>query len=55
MLHNVSPENMDSVFYAFKKIKGSLDIAIFDTFVAEEKFSHFVHRRFPNCLKVLDL
>ncbi len=37
------------------KHSGAPDIAIFDTFVAEEKFSHHIHRRYPNCLKVLDL
>jgi hypothetical protein len=36
-------------------LNGSLDVAVFDTFIAEEFFSHYVHKKYPNCLKILDL
>ena len=51
--HGVRLEDPGSVRQALKRV--SLDVAIFDTFVAEEMFSHFVHAQYPQCLKVLDL
>lgn len=46
-------EKMD--FLLSKQLQFVPDIAIFDTFVAEEMFSHYVHTKFPSCMKVLDL
>lgn len=46
-------EKMD--FLLSKQLPFVPDVAIFDTFVCEEKFSHYIHAKFPNCLKVLDL
>ncbi len=41
------PSRIDSMELLFKKIKKAPDIAIFDTFVAEEKYSHYIHSRYP--------
>ncbi|KAL4430412.1 hypothetical protein ABPG74_013262 [Tetrahymena malaccensis] len=46
-------ESMDILLS--KQLNFVPDIAIFDTFVCEEKFSHYIHTKFPNCMKVLDL
>lgn len=35
--------------------QSSPDIVIFDSFVAEEQFSHYIHSLYPNALKILDL
>ena len=31
------------------------DFAVFDTFISEEMFSHYIHRLFPQSVKILDL
>lgn len=53
-LHQVkSLEDFSEMKKVFDRIKGNLDASIFDTFIAEEKFSHFVHRQYPTSLKVI--
>ena len=43
-------EDTKTILTKFKNVKFS----IFDTFVAEEFFSHYIHRFHPECIKLLD-
>lgn len=48
------PNDAVRVNKSFEKMGESPDIAIFDTFVAEEMYSHHVAREFPNCIRIVD-
>ena len=43
-------ERTELIISSFQNVKFS----IFDTFVAEEFFSHYIHRFHPECIKLLD-
>ena len=46
--------NSNEIDKVFSKV-GAPEVAIFDTFISEEFYSHHIHRAYPDCLKVLDL
>ena len=50
----IDPNDHKEVEKHFNKFDSAPEFAIFDTFISEEKYSHFVKRYFPNCIKILD-
>ncbi len=51
----IDPNKIDASSKAMQRANSDPDVVIFDSFVAEEQYSHYIHRMFPNALKVVDL
>jgi len=43
----LDPNNLKEIDRFYTSLQEIPDVAIFDTFIAEEKFSQFVHKRYP--------
>lgn len=50
----IDPNNYKEMEKSFRRFDFYPDIALFDTFISEEKYSHFIQREFPDTLKILD-
>lgn len=51
---SIDPNNNEAVQHFLRKLKDKFEASVFDTFIAEELYSHYIHRLFPKCLKILD-
>ena len=49
---SLDPNNYREADKFFNRYEYVPNVSLFDTFISEEKYSHFVHRKFPDCLKV---
>ncbi|KAM3131546.1 hypothetical protein pb186bvf_016330 [Paramecium bursaria] len=54
-IFQADPNNPSRMDLVLKKLSAQPQIAIFDTHISEQFYSHNVHQLFPNCLKILDL
>jgi hypothetical protein len=52
--YTVDPNDHKAVMMSLTRLGKVPDIAIFDTFITEEFYSHFIHRMWPDALKILD-
>lgn len=51
----IDPNKREASTTAMQRAKSDPDVVIFDSFVAEEQYSHYIHRLYPGALKVVDL
>ena len=50
----IDPNDQEAMRNVFRGFKSIPEYAIFDTFVAEEFYSHYVYKTFPATLRILD-
>lgn len=52
-IHRATPNNSDEINHVIDTVEP--DVCIFDRFVTEEMFGHYVHNRRPDCLRVVGM
>lgn len=50
----IDPNDNEKMSVYLEKTKNKIEAAMFDTFIAEEFYSHFIYKHFPKTLRVLD-